>query len=126
MASAAANNPTYPPADAEPAKPFDPGAGLCVFPPLHDGRNAASPSKSSAGKGETKSTETVWISAPFEVLGGCRDPHGAGWGKVLRWRDDDGRQHVRHVADADMHGEPAALCAGLAHHGLRIDPDAAT
>ena len=71
-------------------------------------------------QGETKRTETLWIAAPFEVLGASRDPHGGDWGKVLRWRDDDGRVHVRHVADADLHGEPAALCASLAHHGLRI------
>ena len=78
------------------------------------------------GRGDAKRLETVRISAPFEVLGECRDPHGPAWGKVLRWRDDDGRQHVRHVADATLHGEPAALCASLADLGLRIDPDAAT
>ncbi len=69
----------------------------------------------------TKKTETHRIAAPFELLGACRDPQGGGWGNVLQWRDDDGRAHIRHVADADLHGEPAALCAGLAHHGLRID-----
>ncbi|MGO4869846.1 MAG: DUF927 domain-containing protein [Roseiarcus sp.] len=74
------------------------------------------------GKGENKTTETVWIAAPFEVLGACRDPHGAAWGKFLRWRDGDRREHTRHVADADLHGEPAALCAALAHEGLRIVP----
>jgi putative DNA primase/helicase len=75
------------------------------------------------GKGENKTTETVRISAPFEILGECRDPHGRAWGKLLRWRDDDGREHTRHVADADLHGEPAALCASLADRGLRIDRD---
>ena len=64
----------------------------------------------------------VWIAAPFEVLGEGRDPSGANWGKLLRWRDDDGREHVRHVPDRALHGEPAALCAGLADHGLRINP----
>jgi uncharacterized protein (DUF927 family) len=73
------------------------------------------------GRGQAKHIETLWIAAPFEVLGACRDRHGAGWGKVLRWRDGDGRQHAQHVADADMQGEPAKLCAGLAHVGLQID-----
>lgn len=74
------------------------------------------------GKGANRTTETVWIAARFEVMGECRDPRGENWGKVLRWRDADGREHVRHVADRDLHGEPAALCAGLADHGLRINP----
>ena len=74
------------------------------------------------GKGASKTIETLWIAAPFEVLGECRDLRGANWGKLLRWRDGDGREHVRHVADRDLHGDPAALCAGLADHGLRINP----
>ena len=74
------------------------------------------------GKGAKKTTETVRIAAPFEVLGGCRDPRGENWGKLLRWRDGDGREHMRHVADRDLHGDPAALCAGLADRGLWINP----
>jgi putative DNA primase/helicase len=65
---------------------------------------------------------TVRISASFDVLGLCRDPHGAGWGKLLRWRDADGREHQRYVADAVTQGEPGALCAALAHEGLQIVP----
>ena len=36
----------------------------------------------SVGKGEAKRMETVWIAAPFEVLGLCRDPNGARLGEV--------------------------------------------
>ncbi len=73
------------------------------------------------GRGENATTENVWIAAPFEILGACRDPHGRAWGKFLRWRDADGREHVRHVADAALQGEPAALCADLASDGLGIN-----
>lgn len=101
------------------AKPFDPGPAYVSFCPYSmDATGLAI--EIERKQGETKRTETLWIAAPFEVLGASRDPHGGDWGKVLRWRDDDGRAHVRHVADADLHGEPAALCASLAHHGLRI------
>jgi putative DNA primase/helicase len=31
------------------------------------------------GKGENKTTETIWVAAPFEVLGACRDPQGNSW-----------------------------------------------
>ena len=108
------------------AKPFDPG------PASRRAYVSFKPYKMTAkgltveiekGKGENKSTETVRISAPFEVLGECRDPHGHAWGKVLCWRDDDGREHTHHVTDAGSHGEPAALCASLADRGLRIDRD---
>lgn len=72
------------------------------------------------GKGEEKIRETVWIAAPFEILGASRDPNGRGWGKWLRWRDPDRRQHVQHVAEAALQGDPSALCANLASDGLRI------
>ncbi|MBB4196684.1 hypothetical protein CCR94_22020 [Rhodoblastus sphagnicola] len=73
------------------------------------------------GKGENKTIETVWIASAFEILGACRDPHGRGWGKWLRWRDADKRTHLRHIEDAALQGEPAPLCAALAGEGLRIN-----
>ncbi len=73
------------------------------------------------GRGENATSETLWISSPFEIIGACRDPHGHCWGKWLRWRDDDQRAHTRHVTDAALQGDPAALCAMLANEGLRIN-----
>jgi putative DNA primase/helicase len=72
------------------------------------------------GRGEARVKEAVWIAAPFEILGACRDPQGGGWGKWLRWRDGDSRIHRRHVSDAALQGEPAPMCAELASQGLRI------
>ena len=63
----------------------------------------------------------VWVSSPFEVLGRYRDPQGRGWGKLLQFRDADGRVHMRHVSDAALQGDPAGLCAELASDGLRIN-----
>ncbi len=74
-----------------------------------------------AGKGINATIDAVWISAPFEVLGACRDPHGRAWGKQVRFRDDDKRVHMRHVSDAALQGEPGALCAALAEEGLKIN-----
>jgi putative DNA primase/helicase len=75
----------------------------------------------SNGRGEPACSNKVWISAAFEVLGECRDPHGRGWGKQLRFRDPDGRVHLRHVANAALQGDPAKLCADLADGGLKIN-----
>jgi uncharacterized protein (DUF927 family) len=73
------------------------------------------------GRNADRTVETVRIAAPFEILGRSRDPRGSGWGKWLAWRDEDRRVHSRHVADAALHSDPAALCAGLADGGLWID-----
>lgn len=72
------------------------------------------------GKGEGATTETVWVSAPFEVIGRARDPHGHGWARWLRWRDPDGRRHEHAVPDAALHGDMGALAADLASRGLVI------
>lgn len=102
------------------AKPFDYEPAYVCFGDYTMDANGLSVEREQ-GRGENRQKAKLWVSAPFEVLGRSRDPQGRGWGKFLRWRDDDGRQHVRHVADAELHGEPAALCAGLANIGLRID-----
>jgi hypothetical protein len=73
------------------------------------------------GRGEAKTKASEWVAAPFEILGACRDPHGRGWGKYLRWRDGDARAHVQHVTDAALQGDPSTLCASLASNGLRIN-----
>ncbi len=103
------------------AEPFEPPAYVSFGPYEMTAKELTV--EIEKGRGESKTTETVRVSAPFEVLGECRDPRGNAWGEVLRWRDADGRQHERHVADSETHGEPAVLCASLADQGLRIDRD---
>ena len=101
------------------AKPFDPGPAYLSFGGFkmtNDGLTV----EIEKGGGENKTLELQWISAPFEILGACRDRNGRGWGKYLRWFDADQRVHVQHVADAALQGDPAPLCAGLASDGLRI------
>lgn len=77
--------------------------------------------ETTKGRGEKAETVTEWISAPFEILGACRDPNGCAWGKFLSWRDADGRAHVRHVTDAALQGEAGPLSAMLASDGLAIN-----
>jgi putative DNA primase/helicase len=72
-------------------------------------------------KGDDTPTGREWICSSFEIMGACRDPHGCGWGKWLRWKDHDGRIHTRHVTDAALQGDPASLWAILADEGLTID-----
>ncbi len=52
--------------------------------------------KRKKGKGGIVLTD--WISAPFEVLGACRNPNGRAWGKQLvLLRDADSRVHLHHL-----------------------------
>jgi uncharacterized protein (DUF927 family) len=62
------------------------------------------------------------ISAPFEIIGRARDPRGNGWGRMLRWRDADGRDRSLIVTDAALHHDAATLAATLADKGLRVVP----
>jgi hypothetical protein len=60
------------------------------------------------------------ICAPFEVIGRARDPHGNGWGKLIRWIDEDKRLRTNLVRDADLHREISALTARRADMGLHV------
>jgi putative DNA primase/helicase len=102
------------------AKPFHPGPAYVSFGPYAMSASGLTV-EILRGRGAVKWTETVSLAAPFEVVGLCRDPRRQGWGKMLRWRDADGAEHDRYVGDAAMHGDPAALCSGLADGGLRIN-----
>jgi hypothetical protein len=72
------------------------------------------------GSGKKEREETAWVSAPFEILGRVRDPKSEGWARLLRWNDDDGREHECAVSDSDLHGDVSVLCAMLAARGLKI------
>jgi uncharacterized protein (DUF927 family) len=75
----------------------------------------------AVGSGKSRHVETAWISAPFEILGACRDPRGRSWGKLVRFHDADNRMHDRHISDSALQGDPATLCAALADEGLKIN-----
>lgn len=101
------------------AKPFNPPPAYVSWGPFEmmaDGLLI----EVTKGRGENAGTVEEWVCAPFEVLGATRDPHGRDWGKWLRWRDGDGREHVRHVTEAALQGDPASLAASLAGDGLRV------
>jgi uncharacterized protein (DUF927 family) len=102
------------------AKPFDPGPAFVSYGPF-EMTDKGLTVEVEKGRGEAKTTEKVWIAAPFEILGFCRDPHGREWGKFLRWLDPDGRTHNRHVSESALQGDPGPLCAALACDGLRIN-----
>ena len=60
------------------------------------------------------------ICRPFWVVAHGRDPSGAGWCRILRWIDPDGREHEESVPDAGLSEDPRSIAAGLADKGLVI------
>jgi uncharacterized protein (DUF927 family) len=72
-------------------------------------------------KSGSKTTWPARVSAPFKVIGYCRNPDGEGWGKTIRFRDTDGRPHVRHVSDVALHSDPSKLAGEIGSAGLHID-----
>lgn len=77
--------------------------------------------QATKGRGDNARTVEEWVSGAFEIMGEARDTHGREWSKVLKWKDGDGRHHVRHISAAMLQGDPAALAASLASDGLRIN-----
>jgi hypothetical protein len=102
------------------AKAYDPGPAFLSYGAFEMSADGLSV-EVEKGRGENKTSETVRVCTAFEILGACRDPNGSGWGKWLRWRDADGRAHLRHIEDAALQGDPAPLCATLARDGLQIN-----
>ncbi len=101
------------------AKPINPGSAFIsydAFTMTAEGLTVTV----KEGKGDKTVTKEIRVSSAFEIIGASRDPVGHGWGKWLRWGDADGRIHMRHVADAALHGDPSAVCGMLADEGMWI------
>lgn len=104
------------------AKPFE-GASFFVSYGSYKMSDAGLIRESSKGKGDSAEAVQEWICAPFEILGASRNPQGKEWGKWLRWKDADKREHTRHILDSLLHADPGALCQSLASDGLKINRD---
>ena len=104
------------------AKPSDLGPAYVSHGQFHmrsHGLWCEAPHKSKNSDDVESERLEIWVSGPFEILGRVRDNHGGEWARLLRWNDEDGREHVETVRDADLHGEASALAAKLAHGGLK-------
>ncbi len=65
-------------------KAFDPGPAFVSYGTFEMGPDGLLVDV-ERGRGVNKTRASEWVAAPFEILGACRDPHGRGWGKYLRW-----------------------------------------
>lgn len=64
--------------------------------------------------------EWVWLCSRLDVNALTRDEHGDGWGKLLQFRDQDGREHGWAMPASMLHSDGAEYRERLLEMGLRI------
>jgi len=69
-----------------------------------------------------KEKPEIMISGPFEVVAECRDDAGSNWGRLLRWRDSDGRTHEWAMPVYLLAGDGLEVRKALLDGGLYVGP----
>lgn len=70
--------------------------------------------------GEEKAATPVWICSPLYVKANTRDARGSEWGRLLEWRDRDGRAHRWAMPMELLAASGEELRAALLRDGLEI------
>lgn len=67
----------------------------------------------------------IWICEPLHIRANTRDERGSDWGRLLEWRDRDGRLHSWAMPCEMLAGSGEELRAALLREGLNITSDPA-
>ena len=62
----------------------------------------------------------IVISGSFEVVAECRDDAGSSWGRLLRWKDSDGRAHEWAMPISLLAGDGLDVRRALLDGGLYV------
>ncbi|PEQ12686.1 hypothetical protein B2G71_10290 [Novosphingobium sp. PC22D] len=62
------------------------------------------------------------IAGQFEVQAQTRDKHSEGWGVLIRWYDDDDKEHRAAIARSDLASDGLAVRQLLSKGGLYVSP----
>ena len=62
----------------------------------------------------------IWLCDPIEIAADTMGDGGAGWGRLLRWRDAAGNEHSLVVPKRTLTTDPAAVRGALADRGLNV------
>lgn len=74
--------------------------------------------------GEEGDARPHWICSPLRVVANTRDAHGSDWGRLLEWKDRDGRVHRWAMPCALLAGSGEELRSVLLREGLEISTSA--
>lgn len=66
--------------------------------------------------------QNVWVCAPLEVAAVTCDENGDGWGRLLKWKDLDEREHSWAMPMQLLAGSGEDLRKSLYNGGLKISP----
>lgn len=64
----------------------------------------------------------LWISQHIEVIARARDPHGAGWGKLVAFHNPDRQEIKQVIPDAMLAGDGMELERFFRGHGFDLAP----
>lgn len=64
--------------------------------------------------------DSVWLSAPFEVVAETRSSESENWGLLVRWKDADRRSHERAMPHELLAGSGDEIRRILLRQGLRM------
>ena len=67
-----------------------------------------------------KNGNLVRIASFFAVTGLTRTAHGEDWGRLLEWKDKDGRPHRWNMSEGMAEGDPREITRTLASGGVTI------
>ncbi len=67
-------------------------------------------------------SDEILVAGPFDVMAETRDTDGTSWGLLLRWHDNDGREHQLALPRSALAGDGADARRMLLDGGLYIPP----
>ncbi|GHT81370.1 hypothetical protein AGMMS49960_17690 [Betaproteobacteria bacterium] len=62
----------------------------------------------------------TWICSPLHIRAMTRNDKGESWGRLLEWKDGDGRAHTWAMPASMLQGDGIAVREELAHQGLAM------
>jgi putative DNA primase/helicase len=71
-------------------------------------------------KGDGENDKSLLLAGHFDIEAMTRDGDGHSWGKLLRWKDDDGREHRHAVGNEMLAGDGAEARKQLLDRGLYV------
>ena len=74
-----------------------------------------------AGLHQRKNRKWNKIAQPFEVLGRARDAEEDDWGKLIRFKNPDGRIREEIVTEEMLHNDANAVIGQLARRGMSVE-----
>ncbi|HEX7422267.1 MAG TPA: DUF927 domain-containing protein [Terriglobales bacterium] len=75
------------------------------------------------GKGEGVEKAPLRLCAPLRVIAMTRDSKSGEWGRLLEWKDADGKRHVWAMPIELLQGDGVDVRRELARQGLAISPN---